>query len=412
VVDEAGMVATRDLSALLDAVERAHGKLVLVGDHRQLPELEAGGAFRGLVQRGIAIELIDNLRQVHGWERTALDHLRDGRGDEASALYGAHGRIVIEPTADDVRARLVRDWSETRDPDGAVMIAHRRADVADLNERARERLRADGRLQGPEFRLPGGSFAVGDRVVVKRNDHARDVHNGDRGQIIAADAAGSLVVRFGEHCAVLARRFLMGATAEGEPTLLHGYAITGHVAQGLAVDRTFVLATEGMTQEWGYVAMSRGRDSNRLYVSARGDGLRAEFAPTDCQLEDPVARLAASLRTSSAQLLAIDSGRPAAQEVELDRLAAQRALARAERARAALEANPARWLPGVRGRLQRAQSREVDARGTLEEIDRAVAERRHGARRFITGDERTGFDARRPERVAEHRRDRGLARDR
>jgi ATP-dependent exoDNAse (exonuclease V) alpha subunit len=169
------------------------------------------------------------------------------------------------------------------------MIAHRRADVADLNERARERLCADGKLQGPEIRLPGGTFAVGDRVVVKRNDLARGVHNGDRGQIVAADAAGSLVVLCGDRRAVLDRRFLMGATADGEPTLLHGYAITGHVAQGLTVDRTFVLATEGMTQEWAYVAMSRGRHSNRLYVAARGDGLRAEFAPTDCHVEGPVA---------------------------------------------------------------------------------------------------------------------------
>src|SRR3712207_207020 len=55
VVDEAGMVPTRQLAQLLNAVEAADGKLVLVGDHRQLPEIEAGGAFRGLVNRGLAV---------------------------------------------------------------------------------------------------------------------------------------------------------------------------------------------------------------------------------------------------------------------------------------------------------------------------------------------------------------------
>jgi ATP-dependent exoDNAse (exonuclease V) alpha subunit len=72
VVDEAGMVPTHDLVGLLDAVERADGKLVLVGDHRQLPELEAGGAFRGLVRRGIALELRENMRQAEAWERAAV----------------------------------------------------------------------------------------------------------------------------------------------------------------------------------------------------------------------------------------------------------------------------------------------------------------------------------------------------
>ena len=80
VVDEAGMVPTRQLAQLIDATAAVGGKLVLVGDHRQLPELEAGGAFRGLVNRGLAIELTENHRQVNAWERAALDELRDGRG--------------------------------------------------------------------------------------------------------------------------------------------------------------------------------------------------------------------------------------------------------------------------------------------------------------------------------------------
>ena len=69
VVDEAGQVATKHLAQLIGHVERIDGKLVLVGDHHQLPELEAGGAFRGLVHRGLAVELEENRRQVEAWER-------------------------------------------------------------------------------------------------------------------------------------------------------------------------------------------------------------------------------------------------------------------------------------------------------------------------------------------------------
>ena len=96
VVDEAGMVPTRQLAQLLDATAAVGGKLVLVGDHRQLPELEAGGAFRGLVNRGLAIELTENHRQVNAWERAALDELRDGDAEQALASYQAHDRVHVE----------------------------------------------------------------------------------------------------------------------------------------------------------------------------------------------------------------------------------------------------------------------------------------------------------------------------
>jgi ATP-dependent exoDNAse (exonuclease V) alpha subunit len=57
VLDEAGMLGTRQLARVLDHMAAAGGKLVLVGDHRQLPELEAGGTFRALARRPAAIRL-------------------------------------------------------------------------------------------------------------------------------------------------------------------------------------------------------------------------------------------------------------------------------------------------------------------------------------------------------------------
>jgi len=127
VVDEAGMVATRDMAAMLDYVQRAGGKLVLVGDHRQLPELQAGGVLRGFAQRGLAVELTENLRQRHHWDRHALDRLRDGRVDEALELYVAHDRVRIAPGEREARERLVADWHAAGEPDGDDRVPpHRR----------------------------------------------------------------------------------------------------------------------------------------------------------------------------------------------------------------------------------------------------------------------------------------------
>src|SRR4029079_8871807 len=119
VVDEAAMVATRQLAATADAVRRVHGKLVLVGDDRQLPEIEAGGAFRGLRARLPAIELRENRRQAQAWERDALALLRDGEADAALEHYQRHGRIHAGERAA-IREQVVADWWSHRDPAGAV----------------------------------------------------------------------------------------------------------------------------------------------------------------------------------------------------------------------------------------------------------------------------------------------------
>jgi ATP-dependent exoDNAse (exonuclease V) alpha subunit len=46
VIDEAGMLATRQLAELLRHARTAGAKLVLTGDHRQLPELDGRGGER------------------------------------------------------------------------------------------------------------------------------------------------------------------------------------------------------------------------------------------------------------------------------------------------------------------------------------------------------------------------------
>jgi hypothetical protein len=48
VIDEAGMIGTRQLEHVLRVAEKAHTKVVLVGDAEQLQAIEAGAAFRGL----------------------------------------------------------------------------------------------------------------------------------------------------------------------------------------------------------------------------------------------------------------------------------------------------------------------------------------------------------------------------
>ncbi len=98
--------------------------------------------------------------------------------------------MVTGESADELRRRVVADWWDERDPDRAVMIAFRRVDVADLNGRARALMRAAGALGEQELALAGGAFAVGDRVVLRRNDRRLGVANGERGVVAAVEPSG------------------------------------------------------------------------------------------------------------------------------------------------------------------------------------------------------------------------------
>ncbi len=114
----------------------------------------------------------------------------------------------------------------------------------------------------------GGEFAVGDRVVLKLNDRRLEVENGNRGRIIAADAAsGALGVELSDGRTItLPRAYLDRKTALGDPTLVHGYAGTAHIAQGVTTGRAFVLGSDTSYREWGYVAWSRARLQTRFYI--------------------------------------------------------------------------------------------------------------------------------------------------
>jgi ATP-dependent exoDNAse (exonuclease V) alpha subunit len=299
IVDEAGMVGTRDLAALADAADAAGAKLVLVGDDRQLPEIEAGGAFPALADRLGAIELTEVRRQREAWDRDALAELRHGQIELFAREYHQHGRLVSAPSAERAREALVDDWFESHQRgEHALMIAHRRRDVADLNARARKRLRDAGRLGPDELEVDDRGFAIGDRVVTTRNDRALDVVNGHAGRLAAIED-GRLKIERDD------RTIDIPDSYARDGHLDHAYASTAHRAQGATVDRTFVLGSDELYREWGYTALSRHRDEARFYISASPDFLNRAPEPLTAD-EDLAGHVTSVLMASRSQQLALD----------------------------------------------------------------------------------------------------------
>jgi len=104
------MVGTRDLHRLLVATTDAGAKLVLVGDHKQLAEIEAGGLFAALVRSLGAAELTENRRlQVPAQAATALA-LRNGEIDRALLRLHRTGGLTVGEKADRLRSTLAEDW--------------------------------------------------------------------------------------------------------------------------------------------------------------------------------------------------------------------------------------------------------------------------------------------------------------
>jgi conjugative relaxase-like TrwC/TraI family protein len=322
IVDEAGMLGTRPLARLLAHVQAAEAKLVLVGDHRQLPELEAGGAFRSLAGTLGAVELSHNRRQVEAWERSALDELRDGDPNQALDDYDAAGRIHRADTGADARAALAASWWQASTNAGArlrtedmVMLAVRRTDVDELNLRARAHMHAAGLLTGPSLTVPIGpytdrTFTAGDIVIARRNDYRHGLINGQRGVVTAVDPdCSTLTVR------LAGRELSVEAGYLRDGGLDHGYALTVHQAQGLTCERAVLLGSDALYREAGYVGLSRGRQSNDLHLVERAapddPGQEACHAPRRAHddVDDALTAVRVALSRSRAQSLAHDLGR-------------------------------------------------------------------------------------------------------
>jgi len=290
IIDEASLVGTLALDRIAGAAARSGAKVLLVGDWAQLQSVEAGGAFGMLVaERDDAPELVDVHRFIHAWEKAASLELRHGRVSALDA-YDDHGRIVggdAEAMADAAYAA----WRRDRDAGlTSVLIAETSDTVVTLNRRARADLVLDGAVDASaELTLHDGTtVSLGDTILTRHNDRrlraGRDwVRNGMRWTVTELRRDGSIVVRRPD------RRWGGSLVLPAAYVASHvelGYAVTAYRAQGTTTDTAHVLVEPTTTRENLYVALTRGRAANTVYVTLnRPDDDHAAAHPGD----DPAA---------------------------------------------------------------------------------------------------------------------------
>ncbi|MDP9762529.1 MULTISPECIES: Ti-type conjugative transfer relaxase TraA [Agrobacterium] len=268
IMDEAGMVASKQMAGFVDAAVRAGAKIVLVGDPEQLQPIEAGAAFRAIVDRIGYAELETIYRQREEWMRKASLDLARGNVENALSAYGANVRITGERLKAEAVERLIADWNRDYDQTKTTLIlAHLRRDVRMLNVMARKKLVERGIVgEGHLFRTADGGrrFDAGDQIVFLKNEGSLGVKNGMIGHVVEA-AANRIVATVGEgdqrRQVIVEQRFYNN--------LDHGYATTIHKSQGATVDKVKVLASLSLDRHLTYVAMTRHREDLQLYYGTR-----------------------------------------------------------------------------------------------------------------------------------------------
>jgi hypothetical protein len=284
-IDEAGMVDSANLARLIDHAKEANAKLVLIGDPAQLGEIEAGGLFGSIVTRTDPVVLDQVIRHEHALDREGARRIREGQGAEAIEGYRSEERVVVSPDPEARREEMVRDWWRSyAGGEDALMIAKRNAEVARLNALAREVMKAEGRLGGREIQVGEASFAAGDQVITRVNDHKARIYNREGWRVESVDPDGRGVGLVGVDAS--GRRVVVDADylgrvnpGDGAPALQHAYAATTYQAQGSTVDRAYVMADPSMDRQEIYVAASRSRQETWFYATPEIDLERAEYAP-------------------------------------------------------------------------------------------------------------------------------------
>jgi conjugative relaxase-like TrwC/TraI family protein len=272
VVDEASLASTFALDELMSAALDAQAKVVLVGDWAQLSSVDAGGMFRTLVRdRGDTPTLADVRRFKAAWEKEASLGVRNGTRS-ALGTYATHGRIK-DGTRNEMLDALYTAWKEdTKRGLHSLMLAGDTTTVNELNARARADRVASGVVIEEGVDVAGVMTAgVNDLVVTRENNRRLEagtgwVKNGDVWTVSATHEDGSMTVtRVSGNGSVV-----LPASYVAENVEL-AYATTAHRAQGRTVDTAHAFASPTTTREVLYVALTRGSDSNHLYVDTHYD---------------------------------------------------------------------------------------------------------------------------------------------
>lgn len=287
ILDEAGMVGMRDMETVLTAARDAGSKVVLVGDRRQLASVAGASALRAvadMIARSAAMTEVR--RQEVGWQKAATVVMARGDPEAGLRAYAMHDRLELVSGSEAAQERTIAAWRELRQAHGddALIVTRRNDDAADLNRKARELLKQEGRLGPDAIALPSIdradkpvklALAIGDRLRFGETLSQHGIRNGNRATVRAIVLTESETPRVtlhlddGRRLALnwheLAREPRYGRKRT-PPRIVHAYAGTAHSVQGRSAAASVIHIARETDAREVYVGLSRHRHDTRIIV--------------------------------------------------------------------------------------------------------------------------------------------------
>jgi conjugative relaxase-like TrwC/TraI family protein len=274
-VDEAGMIATPKMEKILTLAQERGALVRALGDYRQLSAVGSGGALR-LVDREIgAVHLDELFRFKNPEEAAATLALREPPlvgTDKPFEWYKDNNRVMAGD-ADAMIEDVFRGYSaDVNAGKQSIMIASTNETVTKLNDLAQAHAIEHGQVStgAGAVALHNSSRAhVGDTIVTRKNarrlivNSGQDfVKNGDLWRVTDLHDDGRITAQHIQHGGkvTLPAHYV-------EQSVELGYAATIHRAQGSTVDTAHALVDASTDRAGAYVALTRGRENNALYVA-------------------------------------------------------------------------------------------------------------------------------------------------
>lgn len=290
-VDEAGMMGTPSLRALMGFAHKAGAKIICQGDVLQLQSVERGAPMRALAKEVGYTELKDIRRQKQEADRDiAREYYAAGgtekrsrqqnelAGQKIIARMEARGQIQAFDNRDQARAFLVKDYlASHKSAREKLVLAATRTDVDALNDAIREGRKAKGELglehsvgvSNPRTQaIQPLALAKGDRVMFTKKSKELDVVNGTTLIVtsVTPDGKGGHTIQGTIESDIKKQDGRELTFQAKDVSLMHAYAGTVHKSQGQSVSEVLHLGHRGMTdRQLALVGFTRMKDSYTLY---------------------------------------------------------------------------------------------------------------------------------------------------
>ncbi len=295
ILDEASMAGNKYFSRLVTHCDRAGATLVCLGDTKQLPAIDAGGAFGALHGRVGGYTLTEVVRQEKKKEHKRVQKIAAGDAEQVLFDMAKEKSLHVAKNGEAARNAVVNKWCERGGLDTPVshaMFACTNREKDELNALAQRR-----RLEGKKLskmrsvEIGEKTFYKGDRIICTKRSRKLDVENGSLGTIVGVrnNALNAAVkIRFDDE--KKAREINLRTLLRTDYKDIDlAYAMTVHKGQGRTVDHSYVLLTGDMaTRELAYVATSRHRKTLNVFTDENHAGVPLTNVARNAVGEQPI----------------------------------------------------------------------------------------------------------------------------